>query len=815
MDVDCKVTSRFARTSIEAKIENRLNSSHEAVFDVELPKTAFITNFSMTIDGVTTVGAVKKKEEADQEYGRAAARGQNAGLVQSIGRKMENFRISVNVGARVVAVFKLTYEELLKRQQGAYQLELKVKPKQLVQNFQITVNILEPQGIRFVNAFGGFLTNELLDVVQIDHQGHEAHVLFRPTLEQQRKCPACTETLLDGDFVVKYDVNRETSAGSVQIVNGYFVHYFAPGFLQRVPKNVVFVIDCSGSMAGHKMRQTYEAFMKILSDLPEEDRFGILKFSDHIVKWKEALVMATPDMIQSAKEFVSKITAQGGTDINSALLSAMKILKDGREAEISQDVRTSTVIFLSDGDATFGETDSDLIMKNVKEAADGYVTLYSLGFGADLDYSFLEKMSLENGGLARRIYLDSDSALQLQNFYKEVANPVLLDVTLRYHNSPVSSLTQNRFKYYYQGSEIVVAGHIDSNDVDVLIAEVSAQGVTDPFSSRVETGVQEDVKAEQRYIFGDFTQRLWAYLTIDQLLTKRISSDGELKENSTEEALRLSLKYHFVTPLTSMVITEQSHDPRTMVAGKPKEDNVGDVPGPRSGFPIFARTLSIKKRRRRPSVIDCSSSHLLISVAAVPEKICLEISEPQDGIINLFHNADRGITLNGKLAADGSGFEKVGLVHKRKMATMEVTAGNITVTRGQSAQVHPWTSATQGLRVARREGDKLVASLEPGLKVLISKSRDFLKLQVESKRTDSNFTIGLASHVTSDRDIIITSYDISIHGTSLPALRSCSCDVTSFGIRNHGCCVSFSAEVDELTAGATNIVHDLFHIPPP
>ncbi|XP_075142313.1 inter-alpha-trypsin inhibitor heavy chain H3-like [Leptodactylus fuscus] len=893
MDIDCKVTSRFAHTVIVAKIENRLDSSHEAVFDVELPKTAFITNFSMTIDGVTTVGTVKKKTEADAQYGRAVSKGENAGLIQSIGRKMENFRISVNVGARAMAIFTLTYEELLKRYQGAYQLQVKVKPKQLVENFQITADIAEPQGISFVNAVAGFMTNELMDTVQIDHSGNRAHVLFKPTLEQQRKCPACSETLLDGDFVIKYDVNRETSAGNIQIVNGYFVHYFAPSIQKRVPKNVVFVIDSSGSMAGHKIKQTYEAFMKILSDLPEDDHFGLLKFSSHVVTWNDSLVAATPDNIQSAKKFVGKMKAEGGTDINLALLSAAQMLKNAQEAKILPEISASSIIFLSDGDPTFGETNIDTIMRNVKRAAEGVATLYSLGFGADLDYSFLEKMSLENGGVARRIYVDSDSALQLQDFYKEVSDPVLLDVTLRYPNLPVTGLTQNSFKYYYQGSEIVVAGHIDSNAIDVLIAEVAAQGVTDPFSVRVETDIKEDVEAkkEQKYIFGDFTERLWAYLTIDQLLTKRISSDGELKENSTEEALRLSLKYNFVTPLTSMVITtsEESAGPKTIVAGKPKEEikdcynvsvwlpstsqqigyivthscsasecivkvfflflftpehvngfhamlklqsyNMEDVadlsrsaPGSllriRRTFshPVspFARTIARSVMLRKPKPLDCSSSHLLISVAAITEKICLEISEPQDGVINLFHSSDRGITVNGKLSEGESGFEKIGLVHKKKMATLEVTAENITVTKGRDTQVHLWTAAAPGLRVARKEGNRLVVSLEPGLKLVISLAQtlDLLKLQVESKRADSNYTIGLVSHVTSDNDIIVTFGDIIIQGRSLPSQRSCLCDVTSFGVKTASCCVALTVESDELSAGAPHLLHSLFDIPP-
>lgn len=122
----------------------------------------------------------------------------------------------------------------------------------------------------------------------------QAHISFSPTMEQQRKCPGCDGTIIDGDFIIKYDVNREASLGDVQVgtrpssrlfqrllllpfivvysfswpglpcyahpqvVNGYFVHFFAPPDLPSVPKNLMFVIDNSGSMYGIKMQQVME-----------------------------------------------------------------------------------------------------------------------------------------------------------------------------------------------------------------------------------------------------------------------------------------------------------------------------------------------------------------------------------------------------------------------------------------------------------------------------------------------------------------------------------------------------------------------------
>ncbi|OCT83283.1 hypothetical protein XELAEV_18025820mg, partial [Xenopus laevis] len=580
LNIDCRITSRFARTIIKTELQNQLNMSREAVFDVELPKTAFITNFSMTVGGVTTNGMVKEKAEAKMQFQKAVSKGQSAGLVQSTGRKMEHFKVTVNVAAFANAIFVLTYEELLKRYLGNYELSFKVKPKQLIENFQINAHLVEPQGIRFLEAHGTFITNELTDVVQINRTEKQAQITFKPTMDQQRTCPECTETLLDGNFLIKYDVKRENSAGNIQIANGYFVHYFAPASLQKVPKNVVFVIDHSGSMHGQKIKQTYEAFLKILADLPEEDHFGILIFDDKVDKWQNTLVKAVPENIIKAKEFVSKISARGGTDIDKALLTAVKMLKHSSRSKLLPKISTSIILFLSDGEPTSGVTNHNEIINNVKKTIERQTTLYCLGFGNDVDFNFLEKLSLENGGLARRIYEDSDAALQLQGFYNEVANPLLLNVQLEYLDNSVSNLTQNNFRHYYQGSEIVVAGHINNDILERLTTEVVGQGVSEQFSMNVETNITEVEEAtkELHYIFGDFTERLWAYLTIEQLLTQQILAQGENKEKITKQALELSLKYNFVTPITSMVVTapEDNDENKEFIANKPKEGAMND-----------------------------------------------------------------------------------------------------------------------------------------------------------------------------------------------------------------------------------------------
>ncbi|KAL7986021.1 hypothetical protein Chor_011187 [Crotalus horridus] len=338
MNIDSHITSRFAHNVITSRAINLGNVSKEAFFDVELPKTAFITSFTIygyikkfgalkrerpeiflcieyfffprTIDGVTYPGTIKEKEAAQKQYQQAVSKGQTAGLVRASGRKTEKFTVSVNIAASSEVVFELAFEELLKRRFGYYEMFIKVNPKQIIKNFEIEVNIFEPQGISYLEAEGSFITNDLLPVLQKSFSGKKGHVSFKPTLDQQRTCVDCLTTLLNGDFIVKYDVNRETS-GHIQIVNGYFVHFFAPKNILRLSKNIVFIIDVSGSMWGRKLEQTKEALLKILEDIKEEDYINFVLFWGDVQKWKDTLIKATPENLAEARRYVQQIDIAG------------------------------------------------------------------------------------------------------------------------------------------------------------------------------------------------------------------------------------------------------------------------------------------------------------------------------------------------------------------------------------------------------------------------------------------------------------------------------------------------------------------------
>ncbi|XP_051967363.1 inter-alpha-trypsin inhibitor heavy chain H3-like isoform X4 [Xyrauchen texanus] len=233
--------------------------------------------------------------------------------------------------------------------------------------------------------------------------------------------------------------------------------------------------------------------------------FGLITFDSEINVWKCELLKATEANLEGTKSFVQQITQKGATDINAAVLEGVNMIK-----QHPREGTASILILLTDGDPTAGETDTEKIMANVGEATAAKFPLYCLGFGYDVDFEFLTQMSLENNGLARRIYEDSDVDLQLQGFYDEVAIPLLSDIQLNYIG--VTNLTKNNFNIYFNGSEIVVSGQIKDNNVENFIAVSKGNKIT--YQETVMTKVLSDVPPENE----NFMERLWAYLTVKQLL---------------------------------------------------------------------------------------------------------------------------------------------------------------------------------------------------------------------------------------------------------------------------------------------------------
>ena len=219
-----------------------------------------------------------------------------------------------------------------------------------------------------------------------------------------------------------------------------------------------------------------------------------------------------------------------------------------QEALDPMSTRTSMIIFLTDGDPTAGITSTSRIMTNVRAANKGRFTLFNLGFGDDVDFNFLQKMSLQNRGLARKIYTGSDADLQLEGFYNEVSTPVLSDIKIRYLGDSVdeNTITQTDFSAFFRGSEILVCGKLNDN-VNNMALKVSGGSSRGYMSLDMDVKVPRVEREAMRVALSNFTERMWAYMTIRKLLNDMLeSTDPDQRAAAKARAMQMSLKvkYH-------------------------------------------------------------------------------------------------------------------------------------------------------------------------------------------------------------------------------------------------------------------------------
>ncbi|XP_044268675.1 inter-alpha-trypsin inhibitor heavy chain H4-like [Tribolium madens] len=576
MKIHSNVNNRFATTFVTSKVKNLKEVAAETAFSVILPENAFISAFAMEIDGKIYKATVKEKEEAKESYQEAVSRGQSAAHVELNARDSKTFTVSVNIEPQSKVIFRLTYEEFLKRQFGKYELCINIYPGQVVDDLSVKVRINENRPLKFIKTPSVRPGNDIskntnqLNPSAKTEMFNSTYALVKFDLDRKKQKEFAEllgyekENGLGGQFVVQYDVERDPQGGEVLVRDGYFVHFFSPSELKSLPKHVVFVLDHSASMYGKKIIQLIDAMQNILSELKETDLFNIVRFANLALVWNASqnkfiqlpdlqdygnlepylrklnishAVKATKENVDAAKKIITDKSNLGMTNMIYGLEVGLFLIKKTQE-EVS-DKYQPMIIFLSDGYPNVGMPDRIEIIDTVTNLNNG-TSIFSLSFGDSADRNFLRKLSSQNLGFSKHIYEASDSSLQLQEFYHAISSPLLSNVNFKYDDG-TKDVTETRCPILFRGSEMVVAGRtrMDNN----VLSHV--EGWTNRGPVKFIATKSEAVGS---------LERLWAYLTVNQLLKQNETTKNEL--DLIKKALDMSLKYSFVTPVTSLVVVK-------------------------------------------------------------------------------------------------------------------------------------------------------------------------------------------------------------------------------------------------------------------
>lgn len=661
LHIKSSILYRFSSTSVTSTIINDDVRATETFFEVTLPDAAFISNFTLEIDGNVYQGEIKEKEVAKNTYENARWMGQSAGHIETRPRDTNKFKISINIAAFSEVTFTLTYNELLQRRRGNYDHTIYVNPGQIVDSLLVEVTIQESHAITQLHV------PPLRDDILTEHQNSlwntyatirrpsltSAYIRYNPSPEDQKRASLQG---MSGLFIVEYDVERTTNVGEVMVVNGYFVHYFAPQGLPRMKRKVLFILDYSGSMLGTKITQLKTAMSEILSNLAKGDRFNIIRFNGDVTKWwnHSALVEVNEYSVSAAKNFINDMEADGWTNINGALTEGLELLQEDDERDPTY---ASLMIFLTDGYATEGEVDNSKILDTISSKNKDKVPIFSLSFGDEADYSFLKKLSAQNNGFVRKIYEESDASLQLTGFYGEVASTLLSNLTFRYLDDTVvgKSVTNTIYPIFFAGSEIVISGKVSEVNVSAMTLEICGTSSKGPLEWRTATGnnifdlIQNAPSELVASNFSDITEKIWAYMTIKQLLINRLRErNATARTELKRKALELALKYNFVTPLTSMVVT------------RPQDENVirpsADFRLNDSPYSVWGDTLkgSLELKRNKLSFVD-NDPHFIVRVKGLKDAVCFDVMGNEGDVFNLVKDEISGIIVNAKVATSIEG----------------------------------------------------------------------------------------------------------------------------------------------------------------
>ena len=324
--------------------------------------------------------------------------------------------------------------------------------------------------------------------------------------------------------------------------DGYFALLLAPALEtdERVARDIVIVLDRSGSMQGEKIVQARDAAISILDRLGAGDRFGIVSFSSSVSSFEGMLHPASN--AEQGREWVKDIRAEGLTNISGALGEAMDLLPGDRPA---------TVVFLTDGLPTAGVEDRDGIVAAASATAPEQVQLFAFGVGYDVDAVLLDSLTSRFTGSSHYVTPDERIDTEVGLLSERISSPVLLGTALSFElpddasEPTVSSLAPVSLGGIFAGEQTLITGRYQgSGAVTVVLTGQAAEGEQRFAYELSLPGSADDAGVAL----------LWAQRRIADLLTE-LRIEGQ-REGLIEEIIAIANQFGIVTPYTSYLAEE-------------------------------------------------------------------------------------------------------------------------------------------------------------------------------------------------------------------------------------------------------------------
>jgi Ca-activated chloride channel family protein len=532
--VTINIDDQVAVTQVEQTFRNHTDRQLEATYLFPVPKGANVNRFTMFVNGSEVKGELVEADKARQIYTSIVRRTQDPGLLEYVGNnllRMRVFPIPPKGDQKVTLRYTAVSEREGDLVEYVYPLKTDGKATSTLEAFSITATIRSQHGIQNV------------------YSPTHAITLARANDKEVKVNFERNQGLLDKDFQMFYQLGDKDvgltglTYRPVGSENGYVMLLLTPKVeLARtydVPRDMVMVLDTSGSMRGPKMEQAKKALKFCLENLRAQDRFNLMNFATTVTKYRDNLLEASSDQLAQANKWVDNLEATGGTAIDDALKEALAM-------RTSDEGRTFTIVFFTDGQPTIGETSPEKILRNVAAKNTASTRIFTFGVGDDVNATMLDQLSEQTRAVATYVRPAEDISVKVSALYAKISHPVLANLKL-------TATADVRFTEVYppqlpdlfHGQQLLVLGRYTGKGA-------SAVRLTGTVGKETKEFVYELTFPEKTGDDKGFVEEIWARRKVGYLLDQ-IRINGEKKE-LVDEVVALAKKYGITTPYTSYLI---------------------------------------------------------------------------------------------------------------------------------------------------------------------------------------------------------------------------------------------------------------------
>jgi len=528
--VTVTIEDQVATTKVDQVFRNDGKMAAEGTYVFPLPPGAVVQDFVMWVDGKPIEGEILPADEAREIYEDYVRRQRDPALLEYVGRDAVRARI-FPIPAGEERRIQLEYTQILPLDEGMlhyrYPLDTERFSALPLEQVSIYVSLTSKTPLRAV--YSPSHQNEVIIIREGAYRATLSYEANHVLPDRDFELYAGTTTDDIGANLLTYQTGSE---------DGFFLLMLTPALeteSRRVlPRDILLVLDTSGSMDGAKLEQAQGALAYILRHLNPEDRFNVVAFSSGARVY--APTLQGPQEAEAAITWVYQLEALGGTNIYLGLSEALA-QADG--------TRPTVVVFLTDGMATEGIVDDDTLLSTLAQESPASARIFPFGVGYDVNTLFLDQLAADHRGVPAYVAPEERIDEKVAAFYGRIQSPVLTNIALDFGSVQTYDVYPALLPDLYAGTQLIVAGryHGWGAQTITLSGEIEDRRETYTYAGNFSASSDKD-----------FIPRLWAARKIGYLLTQ-IRLYGE-QEEWIDAVVSLSLRYGIITPYTSFLVEE-------------------------------------------------------------------------------------------------------------------------------------------------------------------------------------------------------------------------------------------------------------------